>query len=238
MEKGYLLTYRWVQKLLVDCDLVEAARRLGIGRFGGVNVGINIDGADDGIIPNGAAGGAGGVAPVTLALDFLGRSYSVTNGAVELESERVVWESASEGIDYNIKSVLGYYVLSEAACEPVGDYCQLSHFSHGVFREGLFAGKIPRAYGDSHERFGAGVGLLGMDYEGALKDGQYGWRYRLLPKLPVRVVWYDGDEDFPSSVQVLYDKTAIDFFKFEPLAVLHHCFLESLGALAGSVGRA
>ncbi|MDR3161466.1 MAG: DUF3786 domain-containing protein [Spirochaetaceae bacterium] len=58
------------------------------------------------------------------------------------------------------------------------------------------------------------------------------WRC-LLPRMPVKVVHYEADEEFPCEVKIFYDKTALNFLDFEPLAVLNGCFINALAGKAG-----
>ncbi|MDR2501273.1 MAG: DUF3786 domain-containing protein [Treponema sp.] len=206
MKKGYEQTYEWVISLLKDCDFDEAAARLKLERLGGA-----------------------------IAVNFLGRTYRITKDAVDLVKEALVWSAKSEGYDYNLKSVLGYYVLSQADAEPVYDFCGIGYFSHGIFIRQNWAGNtLSRVFGNDYQKFRVTAEKLGMVFEGEKASGQYSWRYALLPKIPVRVMYYEGDEEFPTKLQILFDKTAIRFYKFEPLAVLHECFKEGLAA-AGEI---
>jgi hypothetical protein len=167
---------------------------------------------------------------------FLDRTYRVSADSIELSTEKPTWQLTgprAEEQEYNIKSVVGYYVLSDYAGEPGTDFRQISSFSHGVFREdGVFAQRAGAAFKEDYHKFEKTVSRLGMTYVGSRHDGQFSWDYRMFPKLPLRFVWYEGDEDFPSAIQVLFDPSAVQVFVFETLAVLHGCLLSGLGALA------
>jgi hypothetical protein len=210
MKKGYEQTYEWVVNLLKDCDLSEAARRLDIPAL----------------------------SERELRLDFIGAVYSITHEGVELVSSKYSMPDTERGVelDYNTRSVLGYYVLSEADCNPVNDYCTLGYFSGGVFggradnKPNWMTQALRDAYGADYKKFEAAARDIGMRFEAQRKAGQYTWSYNLLPKIPVKVIYYEGDEDFPTDIQILFDKTAIVFFKFEPLAALQSCFISRFAA--------
>jgi hypothetical protein len=118
--------------------------------------------------------------------------------------------------------------------EPCNDFCTLSHFSHGIFNEGREGWSknniLTEVYGD-YGKFCKSAKELGMLFEAEKSGGQYIWKYTLLPKMPVKIIYYEGDDEFPSRLQILYDKTAIQFYKFEPLAALHICLIEGLAAV-------
>lgn len=204
MKKGYIQTYEWVVSLLKERDFAESAARLN----------LKLAFAD------------------VIEVDFLTRHYLIKKDGIEQKSESVEWRPCAEGYDYNLKSVLGYYVLSDATCNPVGDFCPLQSFSHGIFRGEDVAKRDPlaTAFGQDYDLFRDAAKLAGMEFESEKSAGQYIWRYNLLPKIPVKLVYYEGDDEFPTKIQVLYDKTAIEFFKFEPLAVLHSCFVSGFAS--------
>ena len=217
MQKGHDITYNWVINLLQKCDLKVNAKKMGLQMCG-----------EDKVL-----------------LEFFGRRYVISKEGVELKEEKLVWsvckpkcensreKEMSEEFEYNLKSVLAYYLLSGVEVEPQHDYCALSHFSSGIFSNSVFAGKtLQKAYGDDYGKFRAAAEKAGLVFKTEKSAGQYVWSYNMLPKVPVQLVYYEGDEEYPTSVQILYDKTAIKIFKFEQLAVLHSCFVHALAAIA------
>jgi hypothetical protein len=212
MQRGYEKTYDWVVKLLGDCDFEDSAKRLDLGL----------------------------ISPDEVSLEFLGRIYLANRQGVSLIGEKIHWSVDSEGFDHNLKSALGYYVLSGADLEPVDDYCVITSFSGGVFREGgegdIFNNPLGRVYGADYRKFCGVAELLGMTPEESRPNLKYTWRYRMLPRIPIKIVYYEGDDEYPTKLQVLYDKTAILFYKFEPLAVLNGCFISALAAIGEARG--
>jgi hypothetical protein len=204
-KRGYVVTYNWVLKLLKDCDFDTSAKKLNIKK-------------------EESSGG--------LLLDFFGRTYLITKEKIELVREQIKWQVQTEGFEYNIKSILGYYVLTEAPehLEHYNDYCKFSYFSHGVFRNDAL-GKDPLAevYGNDYKKFESVCSSFGFNFLGEKGAGQFVWQGFILPKIPVRLVYYEGDDEYPTKIEVLFDKTAIMYFKFEPLGVLLQSFI---GALA------
>jgi hypothetical protein len=203
MEKGSEKTYKWVIQLLSGCAFDASAAMMGLKK---------IDQNE-------------------FEIDFIGRTYSITKDSIDVKSQNIPSRKWHDDLEYNVKSVLGYYVLSGCDKEPAGDFCPLSAFSHGIFdnRSGwTVSSPLQKAYGKDYTLFKRAAEKTGMVFESERSAGQYIWNYQLLPKLPVKVIYYEGDEDFPTDIQILYDKTAIDFFKFEPLAVLHSSFMHIL----------
>jgi hypothetical protein len=219
-KRGYRETYKWVQSLLAKCDLEAAMGRLGMEKI------VQTDGS------------------IAVRLPFAGRIYTITRQDVTQTGSYFDWTyhafrkaedtgTLEEEFEYNLKSALGYYAVSDCALDAAGQFCQVSSFSHGVFRHEFFGRSIAPAYGNDHHKFASLMEKLGMEALESNKDSVYMWNYKMLPKMPVRVIWYEGDEEFPTDVQALVDKTAVYFFSFETLCVLHGCFNTALA----SIGR-
>jgi hypothetical protein len=118
MEKGHEITYNWVKNLLRNCDFSDSSKRLGLKQISENQVLIN----------------------------FFDRTYKTTKDDMELIEQKTIWNIDSESYEYNLRSVLGYYVLSKANIEPAHEYSTLGHFSGGVFRESSswFSNEPPR----------------------------------------------------------------------------------------------
>jgi hypothetical protein len=210
MEKGYEKTYNWVKGLLKSCDFSESSKRLGLKQI-----------SED-----------------TILINFFDRTYKISKDGIELIEQTTIWKVNSEGYEFDLKSVLGYYVLSEANVDPMYDFCTFSHFSGGVFREGFGSvdNKFVDTFGNDYKRFGEIMNRLGVEYEEGSRDGKYIWNYKILPKIPIKLIFYEGDDEYPSKMQILYDKTVIKIYKFEPLAVLHGCIFQAILAIGKSKG--
>ncbi|MDR1029909.1 MAG: DUF3786 domain-containing protein [Treponema sp.] len=162
-----------------------------------------------------------------LSIDFLGRTYTVTKAGVRPVDEKEV--------QVNILSVLVYYAISKGKGEPWYDFCLLHQFSQGLFTSkgpgtNWQTAPLRKEFGASYQHFADTAAELGLIYEGSRVPGTHTWQYRLLPKIPVKVIYYEGDDEFPCDIHILYDKTAISFLDFEPLAVLNGCFINHLAA--------
>ncbi|MFP3040839.1 DUF3786 domain-containing protein [Treponema primitia] len=205
MQKGYEKTYNWVKGLLKTCDFSDSSKRLGLKQ-----ISENI-----------------------LLVNFLNRTYRITKEGVELIEQETIWTVDSEGYEFDLKSVLGYYVLSGANIEPIYEYCTLGQFSGGVFRESssfvsMENKKFTDTFGNDYEKFKKIMNMFSMEYEEGNRDGKYSWNYKILPKISIKLIFYEGDDEYPSKLQILYDKNAIKIYNFEQLAVLHSSIFQAI----------
>jgi hypothetical protein len=164
----------------------------------------------------------------TMSIDFLGRKYILSRGGVK--------PADGQEADVNILSVLGYYALSEAYTEPLYDFALLDTFTGGLFAGGRSGAAwmiepLVKVCGD-YETFRRAALSMGMSDEGSRSAGEHAWQYRLLPKIPALIKYFEADDEFPCDIKIYYDKTIPEFLDFEPLAVLNGCLVSALVAAA------
>jgi hypothetical protein len=205
VPNGYEKTYETIAPRLRDLDFPYAALRLGFDL----------------------------IDKYRMSIDFLGRTY-------ELDREGVR-PADGEKVNVNFLSVLVYYAVSKGGTEPLHDFALLNSFSGGLFSGGSTSGgsgwmvePIRKAFGGDYERFCRAARDLGMIYEGSRVTAEHTWQYRLLPKIPVLVKYFEADDEFPSDVKIYYDKTVPEYLDFEPLAVLNGCLVAAITARAES----
>jgi hypothetical protein len=165
-----------------------------------------------------------------MSIDFLGRKY-------ELDREGVRPVDGKK-VNVNFLSVLVYYAISKGNTEPLYDFALLNSFTGGLFSGGgggsdWMVEPIRKACGD-YEKFRRAARELGMIYEGSRVTAEHAWQYRLLPKIPVLIKYFEADDEFPCDVKIYYDKTVPEYLDFEPLAVLNGCLVAAITAAVES----
>jgi len=96
-----------------------------------------------------------------------------------------------------------------------------------TFDKGLMEKPLLKEFGADYAKFRAAALQLGGVLEEAC-DGGHRWTLQALPKIPVRLVFYEADEEFPADIQIWLDRTAPRFMEFECLAFLTGCFVKAL----------
>jgi hypothetical protein len=211
MVNGYEQTYQAIVPLLKACDFADAAKRLGFSL----------------------------VSEQLMTIDFLGRTYQITKAGVQLLAD-----SANDTVHVNFLSVLVYYAVSKGSTEPLYDFCLMHNFAQGLFSSdntstlNWMTAPLRKEFSEDYQQFCDAAQELGMVYERSRVQGEYTWSYQLLPKMPIKVIYYDADDEFPCDIKILYDKTALQFLEFEPLAVLNGCFITTLAGIGKKVHNA
>lgn len=160
-----------------------------------------------------------------MSVNFLGREYEISESGVN--------PTDGKPVDVNNRSVLAYYALSKGVGEPAFSYVPLSELTGSkiVFsykNSKWMTDSLGQLFGGDYEKFSETMCRLGGVFNGKLNSGGYSWLLKALPKIPIKIVYYDGDDEFPCEVQILFDKNASRFMEFECLAFLTGCLVKAL----------
>lgn len=158
-----------------------------------------------------------------IQASFLKRDYRITvDGAEPLDGQPV---------NVNNRSVLLYYLLSRGSGDPEYRFVlfeSLPGMVGGLHTElRLMNRPLERCFRNDYARFRAAALKLGGVVEEAW-EGKHVWDFAVLPKIPLRVVFYEADDEFPANIQIMLDQTALRFLEFECLAFLVGCFVHAL----------
>jgi hypothetical protein len=164
---------------------------------------------------------SGGVARVS----FLGREYVITNEGV----------SPADGspVDVNYLSVLVYYFISGGFGELSGDFAPLHRLTGMIdgqrdLTDDFQCAPLIRKFGNDGGRLNAAVTRIGGVELDDSPRGKRIWQLYALPKILAQIVLYEADEEFPTDIQILFDRFSPRFLNFECLAVLTGCMIHSL----------
>lgn len=154
---------------------------------------------------------------------FLGRKYLITKDGVEPLDAQLV--------NVNNRSVLIYYLLSKGRGEPEGSYIPFESIPRMIgglnLQSRLMNTPLERYFAEDYVGFAEAASKLG-GIEEETKSGKHVWRFDILPKLPLILVFYEADEDFPVEIKIMLDKTSLQFMEFECLAFMVGCFVRAM----------
>ncbi|WP_371380125.1 DUF3786 domain-containing protein [Sporomusa aerivorans] len=160
----------------------------------------------------------------TLFVNFLGREYSISSQGVK--------PADGKPVNVNNRSVLAYYTLSPGVGEPACSYVPISYHAGAgiIFTANLkwMTDPLGKQFAGDYSTFSETMCRLGGVFDGKLKAGGYSWLLNALPKIPLQIVYHDGDDEFPCEVQILFDRNASCFMEFECLAFLEGCLVKAM----------
>jgi hypothetical protein len=154
---------------------------------------------------------------------FLKREYRITLAGVEPLDSRPV--------NINNRSVLLYYLLSKGKGEPENSYVPFESIPSMVsglnVQSRLMSAPMEQFFGNNYIKFRqAAIKLGGIEEDSQM--GKHVWRFDVFPKIPLKIVFYEADDEFPVNIQIMLDKTALQFLEFECLAFMVGCFVRAL----------
>lgn len=163
---------------------------------------------------------------------FFGRDYLVSRRAVE----------ALDGgpVTPNHKSVLAHYLMSRGRGALTGENLPIGRLT-GVISSGASPSDnliqpLAEKFGDRYDIFRETAEKIGGRSEGTAPSGGESWLFHDLPLFPVRVIFFEADEEFPAEVKVLFDSSAPVFVSYEVMELMEMLLVGELLSTAGLLG--
>ncbi|MBF0568724.1 MAG: DUF3786 domain-containing protein [Nitrospirae bacterium] len=149
-----------------------------------------------------------------IIVKCLGRDYTVKyDGSVESDGVVSLW----------IKILLLIYIKTADASELANDWVSFDRLRMGTVKIGAFKKECEIPLTDMFIRdytvATASITSLGA-IEVAGQPSTAAWKLCLLPKIPILILYWQGDEEFPPEVKVLFDSTADRYLDVESLVFL------------------
>lgn len=163
------------------------------------------------------------------SLVFFSRKYLVDNNSIE----------ASDGRPTTMehKSVLAHYIVNRAAGPLTGEYVPierltgLAALSSGP--QSHLTKPLEDSFGNNYALFAEAAKKAGGRHEGKSQSGGEQWHFEPLPLMPMRVVFFEADEEFPAEIKVLFDSAATKVVAHECLELLQMALAAELALAAG-----
>jgi len=156
-------------------------------------------------------------------VDLLGKTYRMAWPELLL-----AFSDGTECPEELLIMVLDYLARSDGT-EPTGAWIGFQELPSGSFYRNAFQGytgeQLVKDLGASLAAFRRGA----ENFEGDPIDlGDAAYTFRALPHVPLAVVWWDGDEEFPANATVLFDRSASHYLPTDGLAILGRMLCRSL----------
>jgi hypothetical protein len=164
-----------------------------------------------------------------ISLDCFGRTCLIGPDGV--------FTADGSELDFTIRIVLAYYILHRGSGDLSGRWVAYRDFKDGAFFHASFSqivenqialdfsGRLEKLLSDSRR-------LMAVPLEAGL-GGDACLRFPALPNVPLTLVFYDQDEEFPASARVLFDASAPNFLDMECLAVMGLILADQLRLTVG-----
>jgi len=138
--------------------------------------------------------------------------------------------------DFMTRIILSHYVLQQGTAPLEGEWVSYREFRDAAlfmhYFQGQVEGRISSTFEGRINELTASIRVLnGNPYDG-VGTGDLCCMIPALPKVPLILIFWDGDDDFPASTRILFDRGAHAYLDMECLAVLGHVLALRLVAAA------
>ncbi len=168
-----------------------------------------------------------------LSLNDAGEAEVPFFGTTYLVSRKGVRRSDGKRFPDAAGSALIHYVLNGSRSRPNGQFVTFAELAGPLFKHGGYSGSalehpiIKRFQGRVPELLAVAASAGGRQ-GGEAGLGAVSLIFDLLPHVPIQLIFYDRDDEFPARATLLYDFNATQLIEFEVLAVLVTIFVQSL----------
>lgn len=174
-----------------------------------------------------------------LYLRLLNRRYRISGESGVIEGCTEAGEEPCSTVqryqecrDYDIIMAL-YDVLCYSKERPLlaGEWCALYNLQITMSSPNadLFTRKYAESFSGKTGQLQAACKKIGGREIGITAGADVCWEFDVFPFFPVQFRFWDGDEEFPAQIKLLWDKNSLRFLHFETLYYVMGILLEVLG---------
>ncbi len=163
-----------------------------------------------------------------LALSLLGTDYHLR------VPEMVVTSTDGTPCSEELQILILDYLVQGDGTKPLGRWIGFQELADGSFYRQAFQGysgnQLVRDLREDVVAFRRAAEALGGE---PIQMGDAAYAFRVLPNLPLAVVWWAGDEEFPANATVLFDEIADRYLPTDGLAILGRMLCRKLAKQGG-----
>ena len=145
------------------------------------------------------------------------------------------WDSKDDLLSDLQQALLLYYLVTADDTPLTGKWVSFADLPNGRMYNSAFQGysgdEIAKTYDLNLEAFERACNLAGGK---EVMVGNASFIFQALPRLPLMVTYWLGDEDFPSSCKTLFDESACHYLPIDACAVLGGMLARKLMAVHGT----
>ena len=173
-----------------------------------------------------------------LALDGQGRAVAPFFGRELLVDNNGVTAADGNPVPIDAQSVVAHYIASRGRAELTGDFLPIGRLTGIGVTSGSPSENLTKPltdlFGPRYDLFAQAAPKAGGVHKGLSQAGAQAWDFGL-PKLPVRVEYFEADEEFDAEIKLLFDSSANQYVSYECLELLTMCAVVDLLMAAGLI---
>lgn len=149
--------------------------------------------------------------------------------------ELMGWDSKDDPLSDLQQALLLYYLVTADDTPLTDKWVSFADLPNGRMYNSAFQGysgdEIAKTYDLNLEAFERACNLAGGK---EVMVGNASFIFQALPRVPLMVTYWPGDEDFPSSCKILFDESARHYLPIDACAVLGGLLARKLMAVHGT----
>ena len=165
----------------------------------------------------------------TFRVPFLDRTYLVSYPQFEFKEKT---ESTKE-IPLQEQVLILHYMMAPEIPSLTGDWISYREIPGASFYFGAFVKRavepLKKVFGQNTDGFSLASDQLCAK---KIENGDAGFEFRVLPAVPLQLILWTGDDEFPAEANILFDKTIGQILSPEDVAWLAGMVVYRLMALA------
>ncbi len=175
--------------------------------------------------------------PHTLRVPFLDQVYRVGVSDFTFSREETAGRDTATEVPLQEQVLLLHYLMAETVAPPTGDWISYREIPGAAF---YFSAFVKRAVDPLKKVFGRNTEALLKTaplLQGTPIDaGDAGFEFRVLPRVPLQLILWEGDDEFPPEANILFDESIGEILSPEDVAWISGMLVYRLMALGRSSG--
>ena len=163
---------------------------------------------------------------------FLDRRYRVGYPAFDFQDA----DDARREVPLQEQVLILHYFEAPPTNAPAGQWVAYREIRDASFYFSAFVKRavepLKKVFGDRPQALEKPARLLEGRFLAGVGDAA--WEFRLFPHVPIQLIVYAGDEEFPAEANILFDRTIGDILSAEDIAWLAGMLVYRLMALSRS----
>ena len=165
----------------------------------------------------------------TFCVPFLNREYRISYPQFEFKDQ----PQSEQEIPLQEQVLILHYMMAAKIPSIAGHWISYREIPGASFYFGAFVKRavdpLKKVFGQNISGFCQAAGILSAT---AIENGDAGFEFRVLPAIPLQLILWTGDEEFPAEANILFDKNIGQILSPEDVAWLAGMVVYRLMALA------
>lgn len=165
----------------------------------------------------------------TLIIPFLNRSYEVTYPDFAF----IDTADSDTGVPIQEEVLILHYLVAQSIPSPTGNWVAYREIPGAGFYFSAFVKRaidpLKKVFGNNTQALKTAADKLSAK---AIDAGDVGFEFSAMPKVPVQMILWEGDDEFEPEANILFDQKIGDILSAEDIAWLAGMIVYRLMALA------